>query len=235
VFVLALDTSTPVVSVALLEHVSRSATGSSMSAPPTVLAERDRAAANAHAEILVPTIEQVLRDASVAGADVGLVGVGIGPGPFTGLRVGIVTAAAFADALGVPAYGMCSLDAVASAHASDSEAFAVVSDARRNQIYWAVYSELGARIAGPDISAPDHVAHALAGRVTSIVGPAARTYEAAFEGFTVQEPTSPAARVIAADALSRMLRGEEPRQLEPMYLRRPDARPPGAPKKVTPL
>ena len=80
---------------------------------------------------------------------------GTGPGPYTGLRVGLVTAAAFADAVGVPTYGVCSLDAIAAACA-DEPALLVVTDARRREVYWAHY-EYGRRMGTPAVCAPAEI------------------------------------------------------------------------------
>ena len=87
----------------------------------------------------------MLADAGLTLADLGAVVTGLGPGPFTGLRVGIVTAAALADARGLPVIGVCSLDAVGSG------ARTVVTDARRKEVYWAAYDAAGARVEGPAV------------------------------------------------------------------------------------
>jgi tRNA threonylcarbamoyl adenosine modification protein YeaZ len=74
--------------------------------------------------------------------------VGLGPGPFTGLRVGIVTGLALADALGDPVYGCCSLDAVAAWDEGEGRG-SWSPDARRKEVYWAEYADDGERVAGP--------------------------------------------------------------------------------------
>lgn len=79
--------------------------------------------------------------------------VGMGPGPFTGLRVGISFARSFAMAREIPVIGVCSLDAIAI----DSSEYTVAIDARRKEIYWASYKD-GQRIAGPEVSKPAEVA-----------------------------------------------------------------------------
>ncbi|MDT7598372.1 MAG: tRNA threonylcarbamoyladenosine biosynthesis protein TsaB, partial [Pseudonocardiales bacterium] len=129
--------------------------------PATVLASRVRAGARQHGEQLMPAVLEVCAAAGRQLADVDAVVCGAGPGPFTGLRVGLVSAAGLGDALCVPVYGVCSLDAVAAAaldpaldSALDSAAgsavgaLLVVSDARRREVYWAAYDGAGHRVAG---------------------------------------------------------------------------------------
>ena len=86
-------------------------------------------------------------------ADLDAVVVGCGPGPFTGLRVGMATAAAYGHALGIPVHGVCSLDAIGVRTSGDT---LVVTDARRREVYWARYRD-GVRIAGPAVNAPADV------------------------------------------------------------------------------
>ena len=109
--------------------------------------------ARAHAERITPNVLAALADAGLAMADLGAVVVGCGPGPFTGLRVGMATAAAYGHALGIPVYGVCSLDAIGGLTTGDT---LVVTDARRREVYWARYRD-GVRIDGPAVSAPADV------------------------------------------------------------------------------
>src|SRR4051812_44848989 len=202
---------------------------------PVTRARRDELVHNAHGELLAELVHDALREANAVPADLAAVGAGLGPGPFTGLRVGVVTAAAMGDALGVPVYGMCSLDTISDLDANDHDAaYAVVTDARRRQVYWAVYDARGNRIEGPDIAPPAEVAARLGGRVRRLIGPVASEHPEAFADFVVTGPRWPDAATIAADALVRASRSEPAVPLLPLYLRRPDARPPGPPKQVTP-
>ena len=215
--VLALDTATPATSVALAD------TG-------RVLGQLTEVAANRHGELLSPLIEQVVRDAGAKLADVELVAVGVGPGPFTGLRVGITTALSLADALGVPARGVCSLDAVAfAADRPWSEGFAVVTDARRKEVYWARYAD-DRRIDGPHVDRPTALAERLA-QGSTVAGFATTPYAAEFARNLIDDtapyPDAAAIARLAVDDAWWL-------PVQPMYLRRPDARPPGAPKRVTP-
>lgn len=195
---LAFDTSTPAVTVAL-------STGESAT----------EVASNRHGELLAPLAERLL-----AGRRPDGIVVGVGPGPFTGLRVGIVTARAMAHALGIPAYGVCSLDALAA------PGIAVATDARRREVYWATYDAAGARKDGPHVGRPADVATALreAG-VTTVAGAGPRLYPEAFAGFDVADEEYPDAR--------RLLGAPRTPDLTPLYLRRPDATPPGPRKRVT--
>lgn len=132
---LAIDTSSAASSVALLD-----ANG--------VIATASHVDARRHAEVLAGLIEQVL-----AGRRPSRIAVGVGPGPYTGLRVGVVTAQVLAHAWQVPVVGVCSLDALAFAavQAGIREPFGVASDARRREIYWARYDAAGERVSGPHV------------------------------------------------------------------------------------
>lgn len=224
---LALDSSTPRVTVALADVRT--------DASLDLLAEHADDAGNRHGELLAPAIDGVLAAAGVKPHDLGAIACGLGPGPFTGLRVGIVTAASMADGLGTPAYGVCSLDALAAAHDGAGSLLAV-TDARRRQVYWARYVA-GVRVEGPEVSAPADLA---VGHVDRIVGAGAIQWADTFAGLMLAGLTVdgsdpfPLARFVARLAAERTAGGAATEQLTPMYLRRPDARPPGAPKPVTP-
>lgn len=112
----------------------------------------------AHAEQLTPLLGRLLADAGATMADVGSIAVGVGPGPFTGLRVGVVAAAVLAEVLDVPLKGVCSLDVLAAqavAGGLPAGGFVVASDARRKEWYWATYDADGTRVSGPAVTAPD--------------------------------------------------------------------------------
>jgi tRNA threonylcarbamoyl adenosine modification protein YeaZ len=157
----------------------------------------------AHAEQLMPTILDLLDRVGFALADLTGIVVGVGPGPFTGLRVGIVTAQTLGAVLGIEVRGVCSLDAVAAAHVADGE-FLAVSDARRKEVYWARYAADGARLAGPFVTAPAELP------ALPVVGPGA--------GLVGGEPTLLDGGVLAAAGPTLPDAG-----LTPLYLRRPDA------------
>src|SRR5690348_14104072 len=114
-----------------------------------------------HGEQLAPLIEAVLADAEVVRQDLTAIAVGTGPGPFTGLRVGLVTARTLGHVLDIPVYGVCTLDVLA-VEAADTGAvsgdFVVATDARRKEVYLASYDERAVRLHGPEVAKPVDVA-----------------------------------------------------------------------------
>ncbi|UBH25668.1 tRNA (adenosine(37)-N6)-threonylcarbamoyltransferase complex dimerization subunit type 1 TsaB [Micrococcus porci] len=112
------------------------------------LAAWSTADTTSHAEVLAPAVRQVLAEAGVAGGDLDGIAAGVGPGPFTGLRAGLATAEALGFAWDVPVHGIRSLDALAHRAGTDAfahavEEFVVVTDARRREVYWAHYAQVG--------------------------------------------------------------------------------------------
>lgn len=136
--VLAIDTATPAVTAGIVRRHDL-----------VVLGERVTVDARAHAERLTPNVLAALADAALTMADLDAVVVGCGPGPFTGLRAGMASAAAYGHALGIPVYGVCSLDAIGGQTIGDT---LVVTDARRREVYWARYCD-GIRTVGPAVNA----------------------------------------------------------------------------------
>ncbi len=176
-----------------------------------------------HGEMLAPGIQQVLEEAGVAAADLTGVAVGVGPGPFTGLRVGLVTARTLGFVRGIPVHGVCSLDVLA-AEAMDAglEEFLVATDARRKEVYSASYAG-GVRVTGPEVLRPPEAQTEL-----PVVGRGAVLYPEAFPNAAT--PEHPDAAVLCDIVLNRRFEIFDP---EPMYLRRPDAVEPGKPKRVS--
>ena len=130
----------------------------------------------AHAEAVLPTAIELCARHGLTLADIDEYAVGMGPGPFTGLRVGIVTAWTLASARGVAAHGVCSLDVVARqwvrVGGAPSE-FVIASDARRKELYWARYDAAGVRLDGPNVTSSDQLPDLpLAGAVPANVGEA---------------------------------------------------------------
>lgn len=166
----------------------------------------------AHNERLVPAVESLMAEAGVAYADLGAVVVGCGPGPFTGLRVGMASASAFAQALGVPAFGVVTHDAVAALAGADDTL--VVTDARRREVYWAHYVG-GERVAGPDVCAPGAVPVERVG-VLSVP-------EQLRDKLTVQADTVTYVAPRTEGLMKAADFDAEPSPLVPLYLRRPDA------------
>lgn len=215
--ILAIDTATPAVTAGIVR----------LSGPAGVAAADDAAAADvaeptttqvaarvtvdprAHGELLTPHVLEAVTDAGITLADLGALAVGIGPGPYTGLRAGLVTGAALAHSLGIPAYPVCTLDAIA---AGPDGAALVVTDARRREVYWATYDAAGTRTDGPYVGAR-----------TEVPEPSGR--------FADHEQPTPVGIVRAVAPAIRAAR--EPGPLTPLYLRRPHAAEPSTRKRVT--
>ncbi len=210
---LAFDTATATVTVALHDG-------------ERVVASHSRPDAMRHGELLAPGIAAVLDQAGADRRDLTGIAVGVGPGPFTGLRVGLVTARTLALALGIPVHGVCTLDvlAVQAVDRGDvAQPFLVATDARRKEVYWASYDERGRRLDGPHVSLPADVA-----TDGPVVGSGARLYPEAFPAAV--GPSHPDAGVLAAVVLDRRAAVVDP---EPLYLRRPDVAMPHRPKPVS--
>lgn len=208
---LAFDTATPQVTVALHDGAA-------------VVAESATVVPMRHGESLVPLIDGVLTEAGVARTDLDGVAVGVGPGPYTGLRVGIVTAQSIARALGIEAYGACSLDVLAAETAPTlGEPFRVATDARRREVFLASYDAEGRRLDGPVVVRPGEAPGS-----GPVVGQGAVLYPEAL-GDPV-DPQLPSAGWLARVVLARTV---PLYPVEPIYLRRPDATVPGAPKAVS--
>ncbi|MFG2531559.1 tRNA (adenosine(37)-N6)-threonylcarbamoyltransferase complex dimerization subunit type 1 TsaB [Streptomyces sp. NPDC048516] len=232
---LALDTATPAVTVALHDGTR-------------VLAESRQVDARRHGELLLPAVDRVLAEAGLKLDAVSDIVVGVGPGPYTGLRVGLVTAATFGAALGVPVHGLCTLDGLAYASGL-TEPFVVATDARRKEVYWARYgagpssghrpATSGSaapppitRLTEPAVDRPADIADQVAG--VPAVGAGAVLYDTVFTGLRREAPEHQSAGALAALAAAKLAAGEELPPPQPMYLRRPDAQVPANYKVVTP-
>lgn len=200
--ILTIDTASPAVSAGVVRRAGSTA---------TTLAERVTVDARAHAEQLTPNVLGALADAGLTVEDLDAVVVGCGPGPFTGLRVGMASAAAFGHALGIPVYGVCSLDAIGVYTEGD---VLVVTDARRREVYWARYRD-GVRSAGPAVAAPAEVP----ADAETVAGSPEHTVLFDLPRLDPVYPT-PAGLVAAVPDWA------DPAPLIPLYLRRPDAEPP---------
>jgi tRNA threonylcarbamoyl adenosine modification protein YeaZ len=214
VLVLAFDTATPAVTAALHDG-------------NRLLAERTTVDARRHGELLVPAIEAVLAASGAALRDVTAIVAGSGPGPYTGLRVGLMTAQALSSTAGAPAYGVCTLDALAYA-AGLPGPFLVATDARRKEVFWASYEDSRTRTSGPAVDRPDDVPAGL-----PVVGAGALMYAEILGPGRVTGPEYPLAGALAALAAERLAAGVPLDPPRPIYLRRPDARVPGPSKRVT--
>ncbi|WP_047239590.1 tRNA (adenosine(37)-N6)-threonylcarbamoyltransferase complex dimerization subunit type 1 TsaB [Corynebacterium epidermidicanis] len=203
--VLAIDSATPTVVAGVVDSDTDEVLGE------TILENcRD------HNEQLVPATQAALNKAGKTFQDIHAIVVGTGPGPFTGLRVGMATAAAFGDALGIPVHGVCSLDAIAVQIPAEQKVVAI--DARRREAYWARYE--GERVGEPQVTPYDQVP-----RVGEMNAPANLAEH--FPEATHDLYPTPLALVQVASL------GEQPGPLQPLYLRRPDAKEP-KPKPKSP-
>lgn len=209
---LAFDTSSPTVTVAVHDGTD-------------VVAESASEQAMRHGEQLMPQIQRVLAEVGAVPRDLTALAVGVGPGPFTGLRVGLVTARTLAHTLQIPVYGVCSLDVLAVEAVErglvDGE-FVVATDARRKEVYVATY-DAGERTGGPEVRKP---ADAATG--APVVGEGAQLYRENFPDH--REPLRPSAGWLARAVAEERAVLLDP---EPLYLRRPDAAVPGARKAVS--
>lgn len=208
-----------------------------------VLAERNELDTRRHAEVIGTLIAECLADAGVAPTDLSAVVSGMGPGPFTGLRVGIAAARAFAFGAGKPCLPLVSHDAIAFERLGGLERalgqeretperapLLVVTDARRREVYWSAYSGIDAeglpvRLAEPGLTKPGDLADAIRGSLGALFVDTA-------------EQTDPADTVVSAAALGMLaetlfVNGRAFAADVPLYLRSPDVTVPGAPKRVS--
>ena len=232
------DTATPAVSVALHDG-------------ERVISAAFAVDARRHSELLTPMIAKVMADAGVSRGDLGAVAVGVGPGPYTGLRVGVVTARVLGSVLGLPVAGVCSLDVIAASAGSGRE-FVVATDARRKEVYWARYDADDCRVAGPAVGPASSIPEATE---LPVAGTGGQLYPEAFGevigpaypdagtlcGLVARSlaassalPSLAAPSFAAPSSAARLSSLPPLLAAEPLYLRRPDAREPGPPKRVTP-
>lgn len=219
--VLAVDTSTAAVTAGVVEVLDAAS-------EPQVRAEQVQIDPRGHAELLAPAIIACLSAARTTPGGLAAIVAGTGPGPYTGLRVGLVTAVVLAEVLAIPAYGVGSLDAIARANPGPGELL-VASDARRREVYWARYDVEGGRRAGPGVAPPAEVP---LGAAAAMAGAGARLYREAF-GLPQRQRDYPPVAALATCAVARILARAPYEVLQPRYLRRPDAVMPGPAKPVS--
>ncbi|MGP9538914.1 tRNA (adenosine(37)-N6)-threonylcarbamoyltransferase complex dimerization subunit type 1 TsaB [Brachybacterium sp. AOP43-C2-M15] len=216
------------------------ARGELTGAAPEILEVRSDERSRHHDEVLLTLIDEALRAAGVARSDLTGVVVGRGPGPFTGLRVGLVSARSIAAVLGVPLHGLSSLDALAHQAVAELDpprggavSVGVALDARRREVYHARYRrEAGGellRTAEPAVDAPAAVAAQLTA-CDLLVGSGTGLYPELLPATADLVHVDAGHLVLAAAALTA--RGEDLSDTEPMYLREPDAAKPTARKSA---
>lgn len=204
VLLLAFDTATVAVTVALHDGAR-------------VLAETRDEGRMAHGEQLAPAITRIMAQVDARPSDLTDVAVGVGPGPFTGLRVGVVTALTLGQTLGLRTHGVCSLDPMGHQAVAENRVngdFIVAIDARRKEIYWALFDEHGRRVSEPAVDRPAVVAE----RGLPVIGRGAQIHADVLNW--MDGPLDPSAGRLAELVVS----GVAPvLPLAPLYLRRPDA------------
>ena len=186
-----------------------------------------------HAEILTPAIEFVLRNADIAVDELGCIAVDIGPGMFTGMRVGISAAKAMAQALRIPMIGISSLDLLAFPSRHTDRVVVPVIDARKSEVSWAMYRQVPGgvqQVAAPAVGPVDDLVADLLARSQDslLVGDGAHRYrDEIIDGYRceIAAPVHPSAAALVQLAHARALREEwvRPNEIEPIYLRPPDA------------
>lgn len=222
--VLALDTATSATSVAVVELIDGSGA--------TVREQRQVVDARAHGEQLAPQLAAALAAAAICPDQLAAIVAGTGPGPFTGLRVGLATAAALGHALDLPTYGVCSLDGIAAAVEPDRPAL-VATDARRHEVYWALYAG-HQRITGPAVDRPADLLPILVEHgVDRGYGEGVLRYRAVLGLPVPAHPGYPDPAALARLAAGRVTTGAPSERLAPRYLRRPDVAAPRPPKPAT--
>lgn len=176
-----------------------------------------------HVETLMELVRHDATRAGIRLADLDQIVVGVGPGPFTGLRVGVVTARVLGWSLGVPVRGVCGLDVVAAQWVGSSSPpegeFLAAVDARRKELYWARYSPARVRLAGPEVTRPTALP------TLPVAGPGALLYPEAPLAPGAPDDLDAGTMAVLADALPDA-------GLAPLYLRRPDVSEPSAAKSV---
>jgi tRNA threonylcarbamoyladenosine biosynthesis protein TsaB len=192
-----------------------------------------------HATRLMPLTARLLDHAAIGWADLDRIAVGIGPGTFTGLRIGIATARGLARALRIPLVGVSTLQSLAlhvrdeGACAPNGAVFAIL-DARRGEVFAAAWRAVDLdrpelAVLRPAAVAPERLAHAACGLVAGAlaVGDGALRFREVLErsGASIPEDDSELHRVTATVhcSIATRLRGTDPEQVRPEYLRLPDA------------
>lgn len=214
--VLGIDTALPACSVAIVDRASGRLLASQTAAMPV-----------GHAEALMPMVQNALDEAGLLLGDIEVFATTIGPGSFTGVRVGLATARGFALATGRPAVGVTTLQCLADTaceQARPREAFAVAIDARRDELYVQSFDREGFSLSGPELLSAAEAVERLPEEVSGVFGSGARLLAAqgAEDGrglSVLGEPVAPSAKSVARCA---ELEGPLPR---PLYLRAPDAKP----------
>ena len=207
--------------------------GVSLASSDGVLASVEISRGRRHAESIVPCVQFVCERAELELAEVGAIAVDVGPGLFTGMRVGIATAKSLSMALGIPMVPMTSLEVLAVGESTTDEIIVPVVDVRKSEVFWAMYrrSDHGVELLHqPTVGSVDDLISDLMARDQPAVciGDGAQRYrEDITAGFTcvIGDVRHPSAAVLAVEGVRRAVREEtvDERLVEPVYLRQPDA------------
>lgn len=220
--ILGIDTATAQVSVAVGGHEG-------------VLASTQSVRGKQHAEILTPAVQFTCRQARVELSEISVVAVDLGPGLFTGLRVGVAAAKAMAHALRVPMIGVSSLDLVAFPVRFSPKLIVAAIDARRGELFTASYRQVPGgmqRVRSYSVASPDDLASELLATAEEclLIGDGALRYREVFDGLhkveVIEEGLAyPSASSLVMLAHAQALREQfvKPWDLQPLYLRKPDA------------
>lgn len=218
--ILGIETATEQVGVAIGGHEG-------------VIATFEVARGRRHAEILTPAIEFVCRQADVAIDEIGCVAVDVGPGLFTGMRVGLASAKALALALRIPMIGISSLDLLAFPCRHTDRVVVPVIDARKSEVFWAMYRQVPGgvqQVSAPTVGPVDELVADLLARsqeALCVGDGAARYRDELLDGYRceISAPVHPSAAALVQLAHAQALREEwvRPDEIEPVYLRAPDA------------
>lgn len=225
--ILGIDTVTDSVSVALGE-------GTRILAYSEVVGDRQ------HAEALAPMIDFVCKQADVSFREIGAVAVDVGPGLFTGMRVGIATAKAIAFSLDLPIIGICALDVLSAAIPSTDAVLVSVIDARRREVFWAMYRTINnelAQVHAPTVGSVSELVTDLierSQRVQFVGNGALRYRNEIVEALGMSIPpcefaddrfSRPSASTVVTLAYKRAVdeRWQAAHEVSPMYLRPADA------------
>jgi tRNA threonylcarbamoyladenosine biosynthesis protein TsaB len=219
---LCIDTATPQVGVAI-------------GSDDVVIGRIQLARSQYHAEHLAPAIEYLCRELDLSVDQFSAIGVGIGPGLFTGLRVGVTTAKVMAQALRIPLIAVPSLDLLAFEVRYTDRLVVPVLDARRNEVFYATYRQVPGgvqRLSDYEIGSPEDLAAELGakGEEVLLIGDGALRYRERFYEVDRLEFGPPSLCYPSPSALVELARAKfqredfcQPRQVHPLYLRLSDA------------